>query len=408
MWLGLFEPGEEELAQVRDTFGLHELAVEDAQNVHMRPKIELYDQDVPLVISRTARYDDAAEEVEFGEVSVFLAPTFVITVRQGVASGLRGAQQRPELLAAGSSSALWAILDQVVDGYAPVVAGLERRAGRAQQTRASSTPSPSASHDQPDARLAARAALTRDPDQNHAAEEPTGEPATALNGLERRHPKYAHRTKWWPRCGRSGSRLSCGDVLAVQRTDMSERHGGAAGQTQEPRGPRNYSASEHTGGRCHQDQRNEMGEPIALGDIALCQHGHHQVPQRPGEIALSDHDGPLTHTDLIDGVARAHPVGRREGRSLVDEFLPALRVAAAAGIDHPAAYAPIPRYPGDLKPHPPRLSRFYRHAPVTTALASPARATPAAALLRETADGLVAKARSHDDGDGSAGSWPSC
>src|SRR5438067_8302008 len=130
VWLGLFEPGEEELTQVRDTFGLHELAVEDAQTFHMRPKIETYDQDVQLVILRTARYDDAAEEVQFGEISVFLAPNFVITVRQGVASGLRGArqrlEQRPELLAAGSSSALWAILDQVVDDYAPVVAGLER------------------------------------------------------------------------------------------------------------------------------------------------------------------------------------------------------------------------------------------------------------------------------------------
>src|SRR5690348_22 len=129
VWLGLFEPGNEELAQVRDTFGLHELAVEDAQNFHMRPKIESYDQDVRLVILRTARYDDAAEEVEFGEISIFLAPTFVITVRQGAASELGGArhrlERRPELLAAGSASALWAILDQVVDDYSPVVAGLE-------------------------------------------------------------------------------------------------------------------------------------------------------------------------------------------------------------------------------------------------------------------------------------------
>jgi magnesium transporter len=129
VWLGLFEPGQEELAQVRAAFGLHELAVEDAQTFHMRPKIESYDQDVRLVILRTARYDDSAEEVEFGEISVFLAPNFVITVRQGVASELRGArqrlEQRPELLAAGSSAALWAILDQVVDDYAPVVAGLE-------------------------------------------------------------------------------------------------------------------------------------------------------------------------------------------------------------------------------------------------------------------------------------------
>src|SRR6266704_4683934 len=81
VWLGLFEPGEAELAEVRDTFGLHELAVEDALNLHVRPKIENYDQDVQLVILRTARYDDAAEEVDFGEISVFLAPTFVITVR---------------------------------------------------------------------------------------------------------------------------------------------------------------------------------------------------------------------------------------------------------------------------------------------------------------------------------------
>src|SRR3984893_6864271 len=130
VWLGLFERGEEELAQVRDTFGLHELAVEDAQTFHMRPKVESYDGDVKLVILRTTRYNDETEEVEFGEISVFLAPTFVITVRQGVASELREArqrlEQRPELLAAGSSSALWAILDQVVDGYAPVIAGLER------------------------------------------------------------------------------------------------------------------------------------------------------------------------------------------------------------------------------------------------------------------------------------------
>src|SRR5215831_12027746 len=126
VWLGLFEPSDEELAQVRDTFGLHELAVEDAKNFHMRPKVELYDEDVRLVMLRTARYDDEAEEVEFGNIAVFVAPTFVITVRRGLASRLSEArqrlEQRPELLAAGSSSALWAILDEVVDDYAPVVA----------------------------------------------------------------------------------------------------------------------------------------------------------------------------------------------------------------------------------------------------------------------------------------------
>jgi magnesium transporter len=146
VWLGLFEPGAEELAQVRDTFGLHELAIEDAQNLHVRPKIETYDQDIRLVILRTAHYDDASEEVEFGQISVFLAPTFVIAVRRGVASELREArqrlEQRPELLAVGSLSVLWAILDQVVDGYRPVVAGLEHDIDQIEATVFSGTVAP--------------------------------------------------------------------------------------------------------------------------------------------------------------------------------------------------------------------------------------------------------------------------
>ena len=129
VWLGLFEPDADELARMREAFGLHELAIEDAQILHRRPKIESYGQDVRLVVVRTARYDDEAEEVEFGEISIFVAPTFVITVRQGVASELRAArrrlEQRPDLLTLGTASVLWAILDEVVSNYAPVVKELE-------------------------------------------------------------------------------------------------------------------------------------------------------------------------------------------------------------------------------------------------------------------------------------------
>ena len=129
VWLGLFEPDADELARMRKAFGLHELAIEDAQCLHRRPKVESYDQDVRLVVLRTARYDDEAEEVDFGEISIFVAPTFVITVRQGVASELRAArrrlEQRPDLLTLGTASVLWAILDEVVTEYAPVVKELE-------------------------------------------------------------------------------------------------------------------------------------------------------------------------------------------------------------------------------------------------------------------------------------------
>ncbi|MGC0327980.1 magnesium transporter [Streptomyces sp. SAI-170] len=130
VWLGLFEPGPQEMDKVRECFGLHELAVEDARSPHLRPKAERYEDGTELIILRTARYDDEREEIDTGEISVFLAEHFVITVRQGVASELHGArgrlEHRPELLRAGSSSTLWAIFDQVVDSYAPVVAELDR------------------------------------------------------------------------------------------------------------------------------------------------------------------------------------------------------------------------------------------------------------------------------------------
>ncbi|MCG6498340.1 magnesium and cobalt transport protein CorA [Kitasatospora sp. A2-31] len=146
VWLGMFEPGEEELAKVRESFGLHELAVEDAQAYHLRPKAEQYEDGTELIILRTARYDDEREEVDTGEISVFLAEHFVITVRQGVASELAGArsrlERRPELLRTGSASTLWAILDQVVDGYAPVVTELERDIEQIEATVFSGTVAP--------------------------------------------------------------------------------------------------------------------------------------------------------------------------------------------------------------------------------------------------------------------------
>ena len=76
VWLGTVDPNPEELEKIRDVFGLHELAVEDASEFHLRPKVEQYEDDVQLVILRTARYDDAREEIDFGEISVFSCTAF--------------------------------------------------------------------------------------------------------------------------------------------------------------------------------------------------------------------------------------------------------------------------------------------------------------------------------------------
>src|SRR5688572_29978642 len=128
VWLGLHEPTGPELDEVAEAFGLHELAVEDARNAHQRPKIEDYD-DSFFIVLKTARYIDEAEEVEFGEINLFAGPGHVIAVRHGAASELKAARRRleqhPELLQGGAGAVVWAILDKVVDDYAPVVAGIE-------------------------------------------------------------------------------------------------------------------------------------------------------------------------------------------------------------------------------------------------------------------------------------------
>lgn len=127
-WIGLHRPSEAELLSLAVEFDLHELAVEDALEAHQRPKLERYG-DTLFVVLRAARYLDAQEEVDFGELHVFVGRDFLITVRHGAAPDLSAVRQRmestPELLALGPEAALYAILDAVVDGYAPVVAGVQ-------------------------------------------------------------------------------------------------------------------------------------------------------------------------------------------------------------------------------------------------------------------------------------------
>jgi len=126
-WLGLYRPEPGDIGEIAELFDLPELAVEDAIKAHQRPKFERYDRTL-FVVLRAARYLDAAEEVEFGELHLFLGAGFAITVRHSESPDLsrvrRRLESQPDLLAKGSEAVLYAILDAVVDGYQPVVAGL--------------------------------------------------------------------------------------------------------------------------------------------------------------------------------------------------------------------------------------------------------------------------------------------
>jgi magnesium transporter len=127
-WIGLYRPTEPEVRSVAGEFGFHYLAVEDTLKGHQRAKLERYD-DTHFLVLRPARYKDAEERVEFGELHIFIGPDFVVTTRHAESPNLGSVRARmeasPELLSLGPQAVLYAILDQVVDEYGPVVAGLE-------------------------------------------------------------------------------------------------------------------------------------------------------------------------------------------------------------------------------------------------------------------------------------------
>ena len=127
VWIGVYEPTEEEFDALRREFDLHELAVEDAVNAHQRPKVELYG-DTLLMVLKTVRYIDESDDLETGEILLFINRDFVVTVRHGQ-SRLHDVrleiENRPDLLRYGTGAVLYAIVDRIVDDYDPVVQAVE-------------------------------------------------------------------------------------------------------------------------------------------------------------------------------------------------------------------------------------------------------------------------------------------
>ena len=122
VWVGLYAPDASLLDKLQEEFGLHDLAVEDAQNAHQRPKIEAYGQSL-FIAAHTAQLVD--EHVRFGETHIFFGPRFLITVRHGASLTFAIVRQKlerePELLAMGPAVALHGVLDFIVDNYQPIV-----------------------------------------------------------------------------------------------------------------------------------------------------------------------------------------------------------------------------------------------------------------------------------------------
>ena len=128
VWIGLHEPTEEEFDAIQAEFDLHELAVEDAIKAHQRPKLEVYG-DTVFVVLKTARYVDPEEVVRSARScssSATASSSPCATARRARSTGCASAwRSNDELLSCGPGAVLHAIIDRVVDDYAPVIAGLE-------------------------------------------------------------------------------------------------------------------------------------------------------------------------------------------------------------------------------------------------------------------------------------------
>lgn len=128
-WVGLYEPSEQVLSYIQKAFGLHDLAIEDAHNAHQRPKLEVYD-DSMFIVMRTAKLSPGGDQrIEFGETHMFLGPRYVITIRHGSLQSHVGVRTRcestPNLLAKGEGFVAHAVMDFVVDQYFPIIDALE-------------------------------------------------------------------------------------------------------------------------------------------------------------------------------------------------------------------------------------------------------------------------------------------
>ncbi len=122
VWVALKDPQPSELAELQEEFGLHELAIEDAQKGHQRPKIEEYGSSLFIVLQLI---EPTGSEFQTGEVAIFVGPQYVISVRRGAQLGFtdvrRRCEQEPELLQHGPAYVLYALMDNVVDRYFPVI-----------------------------------------------------------------------------------------------------------------------------------------------------------------------------------------------------------------------------------------------------------------------------------------------
>jgi magnesium transporter len=126
VWLELRDPGPDGLEELRRRFDLHPLATQDAGCDHRRPKLDEYDDDLFVVMQLMQASDDAIGQ---GQLAILAGPGYIITVRSRSKQSFERVRDRcerdPKLLGTGAGYVVYALMDEVVDRYVPVLEQLQ-------------------------------------------------------------------------------------------------------------------------------------------------------------------------------------------------------------------------------------------------------------------------------------------
>jgi magnesium transporter len=127
-WLNLDDVTDDDAAMLRDTFGFHPLAVEDAQHFGQRPKIEEYEGFTYFVIHGA----DGPASSDAVEVHAFYSPQRLVTVHHNcseVFSEIRTrlSRHQPAHVSPPSIALLYLVADTLIDTYFPALSDLDDR-----------------------------------------------------------------------------------------------------------------------------------------------------------------------------------------------------------------------------------------------------------------------------------------
>jgi magnesium transporter len=136
-WYHVEDPRSADLSWLAEHFRFHPLDLEDVASINQRPKLDVYDDYLFLVV-QFPRFDKESGRLHPAELDVFIGPDYVVTLPEEPIVPLPAmwerVQQQPDereaMFEGGSGRLLYEILDRCVDAGFPMLGQLGRKLRR--------------------------------------------------------------------------------------------------------------------------------------------------------------------------------------------------------------------------------------------------------------------------------------